>query len=135
MLDIPLHLLVVHFPIALAVIAVIYDTRGRLSGRPELHQTGYVLTLWSAAGAALALATGLQLTGGHLEAPESIAHAGLGLVGGIILIALAVLRYSAEARKTELETYPVLWFVLEIAGAAAVVAAAVTGHRLEIEGR
>ena len=98
MFGIPFHLLVVHFPIALASIALVYDARGS-------HQMGYALTLWAAAGA--------------------------GLAGGIILIALAMLRYSAETRRTEeAESYPSLWLVLQAMGTIAVVMAAITGHRL-----
>ena len=126
MFGIPLHLLVVHFPIALAFIALVYDARG-------LHQTGYTLTLWAAAGAGLAGATGLVQASGAAATKEAVAHAGAGLAGGIILIALAMLRYSAEARRTEgMESYPRLWLVLEAIGALVVLAAGVTGHRLAL---
>src|SRR5215467_9817944 len=128
MFDIPLHFLVVHFPIALIVVALVYDARGYFSRNPELNQTGYSLTLWASAGAASAVGTGLQLAGGF-PASGAIAHAGMGLFGTIVLIALTVLRYSAQARETEaMDSYPVLWLILEFAGALAIVTAAITGH-------
>jgi uncharacterized membrane protein len=131
MLNFPVHFLIVHFPIALAIIAVVYDARGYRTSAAELHRIGYTLVLWAAAGAALAVATGLQLTGGSLQASGGVLHAAAGLGSLIMLIALAVLRYSAEARETEaLESFPALWLVLEVAAGLAVIAAAITGHRL-----
>jgi uncharacterized membrane protein len=126
MFGIPLHLLLVHFPIALGCIALVSDARGG-------HQTGYALTLWTALGAALAAATGLIQASGTSATQGAIAHAGAGLVGGIVWVALAMLRYSAEARHTEeAEVYPPLWLGLEILGTLAVLAAAFTGHRLAL---
>jgi uncharacterized membrane protein len=126
MFGIPLHLLLVHFPIALALIALVYDFRGA-------HATGYGLTLWAAAGAALAAATGLVQASGAAATKGAVAHAATGLAGGITLIALAMLRYSAEARRSEeAEDYPKLWLVLEVIGTLAVVLAAITGHRLAL---
>jgi len=49
--DIPTHKLIIHFPIALTVIAVIYDSWALYAKRPELHRTSYGLTLWAAVGA------------------------------------------------------------------------------------
>jgi uncharacterized membrane protein len=126
MFGIPLHLLAVHFPIALSVLALIYDAR-------RSHTLGYALTLWAAAGAAVAGATGLLLAGERAATKGAIAHAGLGLIGTIVLIALAMLRYSAEARRGE-ETmaFPPMWLLLEVIGTLAVVLAALTGHWLAL---
>src|SRR5262252_9295829 len=85
MFGIPLHLLAVHFPIALTVLALVYDAR-------RSHAVGYALTLWAAAGAAVAGATGLLLASERAATKGAIAHAGLGLIGTIVLIALAMLR-------------------------------------------
>src|SRR5207237_10427111 len=59
--DIPIHKFIIHFPIALAIIAVIYDAWALYARKPELHRTGYGLTLWAAVGALAAAGTGLQL--------------------------------------------------------------------------
>jgi len=126
MFGIPLHLLAVHFPIALAVLALIYDARGS-------HTTGYSLTLWAAAGSAVSGATGLLLASERGATKSAIAHAGLGLIGTIIFIALAMLRYSAEARRGEEQTtFPKVWLLLEVLATVAVVLAGVTGHRMTL---
>ena len=131
MFGIPLHLLFIHFPIALAVLAAIYDLRAHFGRRPELHRTGLALSLWAAVGAAVAMTTGLELLGDRSHASRATIHAALGLVSGLVLVAVAMVRYSAEARRSEsvmsnLEP----WLVLEVLAAVAVIAAAVTGHRL-----
>ena len=131
MFGIPLHLLFIHFPIALAVLAAIYDLRAHFRRRPDLLRTGFGLSMWAAAGAAVAMTTGLQLLGDRSHASKATIHAALGLISGLALVAVAMVRYSAEARRSEtvgsnLEP----WLVLEVLGAVAVIAAAVTGHRL-----
>jgi len=131
MLNIPLHVLLVHFPVALAVIAAVYDLRAHFKNRPELHRTGYALCLWSAAGAAAALASGLPLLGGLNQASRATVHAAVGLVSGLALIALAMMRYSAQARESEDgDASPAPWLILEVLAAVAVLVAAVSGHRL-----
>jgi len=45
MLGIPLHFYLVHFPIALTIMAAIYDLRASFGKRPELHRTEYKLIL------------------------------------------------------------------------------------------
>src|SRR2546430_9598801 len=59
--DIPIHKFIIHFPIALTIIALIYDSWALYARRPELHRTGYGLILWAAVGAFAAAGTGLQL--------------------------------------------------------------------------
>jgi uncharacterized membrane protein len=124
MFGIPLHLLVVHFPIALAIVGLVYDIRG-------MHRIGYVLNLWAATGAGLAVLTGLQIGSDRMEVPLVVAHAATALLGGITLVVLAVLRYSAVVRETEQSrNYPALWLVLQILAVSAIAATAVTGHWL-----
>lgn len=136
MLSIPFHLLVVHFPIALTIIAVISDAWAYRTNRRELHATGYRLTLWAAAGSLLAIGTGLQLMGGvGFDNARTTAHAGAGIIAGICLIALAIVRYSAHnAGRDSREQYPVMWLMLEVAAGVMVAAAAVSGHRLVLLG-
>jgi uncharacterized membrane protein len=134
MFGIPLHLLFIHFPIALTVLAAVFDVRAHLGKRPDLHQTGYALSLWATAGAAIAMLTGLQLLGDRNQASRATFHAALGLITGLVLIAVAMIRYSAEARHGEtLEPGLPPWLILEVLAAVAVVVAAITGHRLVLE--
>src|SRR6187397_1407272 len=131
MLDIPFHFLLVHFPIALTVMAAVLDVRAHLAKRLEAERTGYPLILWAAAGAALAMLTGLQLLGDRRQSSGATFHAASGLITGLVLIAVAMIRYSAEARdhettKSTLEP----WLVLEVFAALAVIVTALTGHRM-----
>jgi uncharacterized membrane protein len=129
MFDVPIHKLLIHFPIALTVIALIYDSWALYAKKPELHRTGYGLTLWAAIGGLAAVGTGLQLAEmTHVDKGAVTGHAGFGLGATIVLAGLAGLRYSAQTQE---ETgYRIGWMVLEIGAAVLVVAAAVTGHRL-----
>jgi uncharacterized membrane protein len=134
MFDIPLHFLIVHFPIALTIMAAVLDVRAFLAKRPEQHHTGYVLILWAAAGAAVAMLTGLQLLGDRRRSSGATFHAGSGLVTGLVLIAVSMIRYSAEARepdvsKSKLEP----WLILEVLAALAVIVTALTGHRMAMQ--
>src|SRR5262245_43118200 len=61
MFGIPIHKLIIHFPIALTLIAVVYDSWAVYAKKPELHKTAYGLTMWAAVGALAAAGTGLQL--------------------------------------------------------------------------
>ena len=134
MFDIPLHFLSVHFPISLTVMAAVLDARAFLRKRPEQQRTANVLILWAAAGAALAMLTGLQLLGDRRQSSGATFHAASGLITGLVLIAVAMIRYSAEARdhettKSTLEP----WLVLEVFAALAVIVTALTGHRMVLE--
>jgi uncharacterized membrane protein len=130
MLGIPLHVFVVHFPVALTLIAIVYDARAFFGGQPELHETGYRLTLWSAAGSVVAILTGFQILGTHLGRTSGM-HAGAGAAGGITMIALAIFRYSARARNPDSTyDYPVSWLALELLAGVAILAAAIMGHRM-----
>ena len=98
-------------------------------GRPELHRTGYGLSLWAAVGALAAAGTGLQLAEMvRLDKAAVTGHAGFGIAATIILAGGAGVRYSAHAQ--EQKGFPIWWLLLEAAAAALIVATAVTGHRL-----
>jgi uncharacterized membrane protein len=80
MFDVPIHKFLVHFPIALTVIALIYDSWAVYAKKPELHRTGYGLTLWAAVAGLAAVGTGLQLAEMvHLDKGAVTGHAGFGL--------------------------------------------------------
>src|SRR5881394_518575 len=126
--DIPIHKFLIHFPIALTIMAALYDSWALYSRRPELHRIGYGLTLWSAVAALAAVGTGLQLAEMiHVDKGAVTGHAGFALGSTIALAALAGVRYSAQAQ--ERKEYQIWWLALQIAAAALIVATAVTGHR------
>jgi len=127
--DIPIHKFIIHFPIALTIIAAIYDAWAIYSRKPELHRTGYGLTLWAAVAALAAAGTGLQLAEMvRIDKAAVTGHAGFAIVATILLAAVAGLRYSAHAQ--EQKGYRSWWLLLQVAAAAFIVATAVTGHKL-----
>lgn len=121
MFGVPYHFFIVHFPLVLVLLALFYDVRG-------LFDLGYRFTLGAAAGALIAIPTGLMLAGGRLS--QMTVHAAGGIVGALALVALAMLRYSRKARGEEtVSNIPTLWLVIEVLGAAGIVIAGVTGHQ------
>jgi uncharacterized membrane protein len=129
MFGVPVHKLIIHFPIALTVMALIYDAWALYMRKPELHRTGYGLTLWAAVGALAAAGTGLQLAEMiRIDKGAVTGHAGFALGATILLAASAGIRYSAHAQ--ERKEYQVWWLMLQVGAAALVAAAAITGHRL-----
>ncbi len=129
MFDVPIHKLIVHFPIALMIVATIYDGWALYTRRPELHRVSFGLTLWAAVGALAAVATGLQLAEMlHIDTGAVTGHAGFGITSAIVISALGGLKYSAQAQ--EQKDFRIGWFVLEVVAAALICATAITGHRL-----
>lgn len=129
MFDIPLHKLIIHFPIALTIIAVIYDSWGVYSERPQMHETAYGLTLWAAVSALAAVVSGLDLAGNiRISKAAVTGHAGFGIAATIVITALGMLRYSARAR--EQKGYRQVWLVLAWGAAVLVIAATVTGEKM-----
>jgi uncharacterized membrane protein len=129
MFGIPIHKLIIHFPIALTIIALIYDSWALYAKKPELHRTAYGLTLWAAVGALAAAGTGLQLAEMvRLDKGAVTGHAGFAIASTIVLAGLAGLRYSAQAQ--ERKQYQIWWLVVEVMAGVLIVATAVTGHRL-----
>jgi uncharacterized membrane protein len=127
--DIPIHKFIIHFPIALTIIAALYDAWAIYSRRPELHRLGYGLTLWTAVAALAAAGTGLQLAEMvRIDKAAVTGHAGFAIAATILLTAVAGVRYSAHAQ--EKKEYQWWWLLLQAAAAAFIVATAVTGHKL-----
>jgi uncharacterized membrane protein len=121
MYGVPYHFLAVHFPLVLVLLALFYDLRGS-------YDFGYRITLGAAAAALIAVATGLMLAGGQLS--RMTVHAGSALTGSFLILVLAMLRYSRNAREDEpLAQLPAVWVVIEVAAAVLILWAAVTGHR------
>ena len=132
MFDFPVHPFLVHFPIALAVFAFLYDFWAAYGKRPELHRTGYSLSLWAATFAFLAAGTGLQLSRlGDIGKGAITGHALFGVSSTIVLAAIALIRYSAKAKQTDSEgSYSVIWLLVQGFAALLVLMTAVTGQRL-----
>lgn len=129
MFGIPLHRLIIHFPIALTIIAAVYDSWALYSKTPGLHTTAYGLNLWAAVWALAAAVTGLQLAGVTRVDPGVVTgHAGFGIASAIVITTLGILRYSAHAR--EKMEYRKGWLVLEVASVILIIATAITGHKL-----
>jgi uncharacterized membrane protein len=129
MFGIPIHKLIIHFPIALTSIALVYDCWALYAKKPELHRTGYGLTLWAAVAALAAAGTGLQLSETiRINKGAVTGHAGFAIASTIVLTILGGLRYSAHAQ--ERKPYQIWWIILQITAAALIGAAAVTGHQL-----
>ena len=100
MSDVPVHVLIVHFPIALAIFAFTYDGWAVYSNRPEMHDAGYGLSLWSALTALIAVVTGFQIAGlGGISKGAITGHALYGISTAILLVAFGLWRYSARARR------------------------------------
>jgi uncharacterized membrane protein len=129
MFDIPLHKLIVHFPIALAVIAALYDGWALYYRKPSLHDASYGMALWAGVSSLAAVTTGLLLAGvSRIDAGVLTGHTGFGIAAGIIVTFAAFVRYSARARNDR--RYRAGWWILEAGAALLIIAAAITGHRL-----
>jgi uncharacterized membrane protein len=126
---IPLHRLLIHFPFALMIIVVIYDSWAVYSKRPALHETTYGLTLWSAVTIIAAVVSGLEVANNTgIPRGAVTGHAGYGIAAAIVVTTLGILRYSARARDQK--DYSTVWLVLTWVAAGLVIATAVLGHRL-----
>ena len=126
---VPIHKFLIHFPIALTIMALVYDAWALYTKKPELHRAAYGLTLWAAVGALAAMGTGLQLAEMvRLDKGAVTGHAGFAIASVIVLAGLAGWRYSAQAQ--EQKGYKIGWLILGIGAAVLIIATAVTGHRL-----
>ena len=133
MFGVPLHSLVIHFPIALGVFAFVYDAWAVYSKDTRLHLVGSSLLKLSAASALAALGSGVSLAGmsGLGSRSTVTGHAGLALTASVVLAGLAFARYSAEARASDRAgAFRPAWLAVEGAGAILVTATAILGHRI-----
>jgi uncharacterized membrane protein len=129
MFGIPVHKLIIHFPIALTILAVMYDSWALYSRRAELHSISYGLSLWAAFCALIAAVTGLQLAGvSRVSAGVVTGHAGFGIASAVVITAVGIARYSAVARDQN--DYRIAWLVIEVGAALLIAATAITGHQL-----
>ena len=111
-------------------MALIYDGWAVYSGKRELHQTAYGLSVWAAVTALITIVTGLLQAGvTRTDSAAVTGHSLYGIVGGIVITMVGFARYGAKARRQE--GFQTTWLLMEIGAAALIVAAAITGHRLE----
>ncbi len=129
----PLHLFLVHFPVALVTVGAAADLAGALAGRVEARRWAGVLLVLGAAAAALAFFTG----GGALSYalarvspvdPALEAHTRWGGAGVWPLLALGALRLAWRRRLDGAHGWALL--AAALASAALVVAITVTGTRI-----
>ncbi len=133
MFGIPLHILIIHFPIVLAIVAFLYDAWASYSDNTALHAVGSTLTKYAALSAVIATSTGLQSAGvsGLGSSSTVTAHAAGGILATIVLVALAIMRYSSEVRDEESkEAYFTLWLAIGALAAGLVAITALAGHRI-----
>ncbi len=133
MIGVQLHTLIVHFPIALTFAAFIYDARGFYSRTPRLYGIASSLTRFATLAAVVAAATGFSLAGmsGVGSGGTVTGHAGFGTLTVIVLVSLAFLRYSAEARvESPEEAFRTAWLWIEFLAVVLVTATAIIGHSM-----
>lgn len=133
MFGVPFHNLAVHFPIVLALVAVLYDGWARYSGNRALHSAASGLTILAAVSAAAATASGLNHAGatGLGSGSATTGHAIIGILATIVLAGGASWRYAAHARGDSAEeAYTDGWLLLGAVGAVLVLITAIAGHRI-----
>ncbi len=119
----PLHPAVVHFPVALSIVAVVLDAAARHPRLRSLDPAGPVLIVMAAVGAVAAVLTG-DAAGDAAVVPAGAAalldrHGDIGELAMWLLLAVAALRLVAAARGWFRGWVP--WAYLAVAAAAAVV--------------
>ena len=102
MFNVPLHFLIVHFAIALTVMAAVFDARAYLGKRPETHKNGIRDDSLGRSGSGPGDADGsCSFLAMSITVSGATFHAASGLITGLVLMAVLMIGYSAEARKHE----------------------------------
>jgi uncharacterized membrane protein len=120
------HVVLIHFPIALFIVAVLFDLLGQWKKRPNLVQTAYDNLLVAAVSTLPVLATGLlawqfQLEGKKLKG-ILLLHLVLAVVSSIMIWLVWGIHFRARRQKAPLPNYRL---AIEL---VAVGAIALTGH-------
>jgi uncharacterized membrane protein len=127
-----LHAALNDLPAALLLVAVLFDLAGAATRRPSLRTAGFWTLVAGAAGAALAVVSGLQAEEhiAHGEAVHRVmeTHEKLGLITLGVFIVLALWRIVRERRMGSTERAVVL--AASLGGLGALVATAVYGGKL-----
>lgn len=126
-----LHLLVLHFPLALIIVAALADTLWLWLRKPIFREAGYFCILLGAAAAIPAMATGMMLLDLREQAHDlSVDEASLGETHeslGIITTSFAVL--AAGVRVWQRNRLSGMWgWVYGLLIAGSLVLVSLTGH-------
>lgn len=132
MFGVPLHKLLTHFPISLAVVGCGYDLWALYASRAGFHRMGSALIRLAAVAALASLATGLDLAGmSGLGSDSAVTgHALVAMLATGVLAALAIARYSREVRARAADALPAAFIVVEVSAVVLVFAATILGHRI-----
>jgi uncharacterized membrane protein len=127
-----LHAALNDLPAALLLVAVLFDLAAAVTRRPSLRTAGFWTMAAGAAGAALAVVSGLQAEEhiAHGEAVHRVmeTHEELGLITLGIFVVLALWRIVRERRMGSAERAVVL--AASLGGVGALFATAVYGGKL-----
>ena len=127
-----LHAALNDLPAALLLVAVLFDLAGAVTRRPSLRTAGFWTLVAGAAGAALAVVSGLQAEEhiAHGEAVHRVmeTHEELALITLGVFIVLALWRIVRERRMGSTERAVVL--AASLGGLVALFATAVYGGKL-----
>jgi uncharacterized membrane protein len=127
-----LHAALNDLPAALLLVAVLFDLAAAVTRRPSLRTAGYWTMVAGAAGAALAVVSGLQAEEhiAHGEAVHGVmeTHEELGLITLGVFVVLALWRIVRERRMGSTERAVVL--AASLGGVGALFATAVYGGKL-----
>ena len=130
-----LHAALNDLPAALLLVAVLFDLAGAVTRRPSLRTAGFWTLVAGAAGAALAVVSGLQAEEhiAHGEAVHRVmeTHEKLALITLGVFIVLALWRIVRERRMGSTERAVVL--AASLGGLGALFATAVYGGKLVFE--
>jgi uncharacterized membrane protein len=130
-----LHAALNDLPAALLLVAVLFDLAGAVTHRPSLRTAGFWTMVAGAAGAALAVVSGLQAEEhiAHGEAVHRVmeTHEELALITLGIFVVLALWRIGRERRMGSTERAVML--AASLGGLGALVATAVYGGKLVFE--
>jgi uncharacterized membrane protein len=127
-----LHAALNDLPAALLLVAVLFDLAAVVTGRPSLRTAGFWTLVVGAAGAALAVVSGLQAEE-HIDHGEAVhrvmgTHEELGLITLGVFVVLALWRIVRERRMGGTERAVVL--AASLGGVGALLATAVYGGKL-----
>jgi len=121
------HVVLIHFPIALFLAGVLFDSLGRWAGNPALTTTAYFNFLFAAISALPVVATGLLAWQWALEGQKLKGILLLHLIFGSLSTVLiwTVWLLHRRARRRDQSERPAYLLGLESVGVAIV---AITGH-------